>query len=333
MMQEKLEVGRKAVMLAMRTCRLVQEEIIHKNRSISKTDRSPVTIADFLSQAIVCRILKTRFPEIPIVAEESSDILSDPRQADQVNRLLEVAGEIEEIGRIVTPENLLESIDLGTRSTSEYFWTLDPIDGTKGFLRGDQYAVALALIEEGHVQMGILGCPSLEIPSLPGRSGSVIHAVRGGGTWISSPDGDAVLPVSISKQTDTGKMRFVQSFESAHGNLTLQHQIARELKIGSEPVQMDSQVKYGVVASGEAEIYIRIPNPKTPDYKEKIWDHAAGSIVVEESGGTVTDIYGKSLDFGTGITLKNNTGIVVSVPAIHRDILDVIGKSEEIPGA
>ena len=87
---------------------------------------------------------------------------------------------------------------------------------------------------------------------------------------------------------------------------------------------MDSQVKYGVVSSGDAEIYIRIPHPKSPNYKEKIWDHAAGSLLVTEAGGLVTDMYGKKLDFGVGKTLKNNTGVVVAVPRIHKRLLEII---------
>ena len=92
----------------------------------------------------------------------------------------------------------------------------------------------------------------------------------------------------------------------------------------AEALRVDSQVKYGVVATGNAEIYLRIPNPKTPDYREKIWDHAAGSLVVEEAGGVVTDILGKRLDFSTGKTLKNNRGIIASVPVVHNLIIKIL---------
>ena len=52
-------------------------------------------------------------------------------------------------------------IDRGGRESGHRFWTLDPIDGTKGFLRGDQYVVALALVVKGEVQIGALACPNL----------------------------------------------------------------------------------------------------------------------------------------------------------------------------
>ena len=104
----------------------------------------------------------------------------------------------------------------------------------------------------------------------------------------------------------------------------MQLQIARTLEMQADPVQLDSQAKYAIVATGNAEIYLRIPNPRTPDYKEKIWDHAAGSLVVEQAGGFVSDIDGKKLDFSVGRTLDNNRGVFASVPSVHNRILDII---------
>jgi 3'(2'), 5'-bisphosphate nucleotidase len=124
-------------------------------------------------------------------------------------------------------------------------------------------------------------------------------------------------------------MRFVESYVSAHGNQDLQEKIAKTLKIGKPPVQLDSQVKYTIVGSGNAEIYLRIPNPKSPDYKEKIWDHAAGSLIVTEAGGLVTDIHGNELDFSKGRKLTENSGILACVPSIHSDVISAIKKYRE----
>ena len=63
-----------------------------------------------------------------------------------------------------TPEAIAAWIDKGNGNIAPRYWTLDPIDGTKGFIRGDQYAIALALIEQGQVKVGVLGCPSLPFP-------------------------------------------------------------------------------------------------------------------------------------------------------------------------
>src|SRR5690606_27076032 len=81
-----------------------------------------------------------------------------------------------------SPEQVLSWVDCGGAAPDPQgrFWTLDPIDGTKGFLRGEQYAIALALIEQGRVVLGVLGCPNL--PGTGGSRGVVMAAVRGTGT-------------------------------------------------------------------------------------------------------------------------------------------------------
>jgi 3'(2'), 5'-bisphosphate nucleotidase len=84
---------------------------------------------------------------------------------------------------------------------------------------------------------------------------------------------------------------------------------------------MDSQAKYGAVASGQAALYLRLPSPKSPDYRENIWDHAAGAIVVEEAGGRVTDMYGKPLDFASKPKMMENQGVIVSNGIIHDTVL------------
>lgn len=121
-------------------------------------------------------------------------------------------------------------------------------------------------------------------------------------------------------------MRFVESYESSHSDKNTQLEISRQLQIATPPEQMDSQVKYGIVASGQAEIYLRIPNPATPDYQEKIWDHAAGSLIVEEAGGKVSDIDGNKLDFRTGKTLARNRGILATNGAVHDRVLKTIAE-------
>ena len=78
----------------------------------------------------------------------------------------------------------------------------------------------------------------------------------------------------------------------------------------------------GVLSRGEASIYLRLPTRK--DYEEKIWDHAAGYIVVKEAGGNVTDCMGNELDFSLGRTLKNNTGIVGTNGKFHQEVIKAV---------
>ena len=216
-------------------------------------------------------------------------------------------------------------IDRGVDAPGERYWTLDPIDGTKGFLRGAQYATALAYVENGVVQLGVLGCPNIR-PDLGediGGVGSLLVASRGGGSWIAPLRGDlsSFRPLSVSDQSDTGQARLMRSFESGHTNTSQIDAFQQELGGEAEPVRMDSQVKYALLASGKGEIYLRLLSADRPDYREKIWDQAAGSIIVEEAGGMVTDLNGKDLDFSQGRTLKENRGICASNGQLHADAL------------
>ncbi len=326
MFDKDMETGQRAVIEAMRMCKTIQKELTRAD-SITKADKSPVTIADFTSQAVICKILKGRFPGIPIVAEECSEALKKPEHKEVLEKIFYYIDGDAAVRSILNKKNLFRCIDLGGSEPGEGpFWTLDPIDGTKGFLRGEQFAVALALIVGGEVKLGILGCPNLEVPGQSSRHGYLLSAVKGRGTQLLNVESDEKREVGVSTITDPQRMRFVESYVSSHSNMEMQLQIARILEMERDPVQMDSQVKYSVVATGNAEIYLRIPHPKTPDYKEKIWDHAAGSIIVEEAGGVVSDIFGKKLDFNAGKTLKNNRGIFASVPSVHDRILGIIKK-------
>ncbi|MGD2088190.1 MAG: 3'(2'),5'-bisphosphate nucleotidase [Candidatus Aminicenantes bacterium] len=324
MLENELKTGRQAVLEAMRISRIVQKELARED-CITKKDKSPVTVADFTAQAIVCKILTEQFPDIPIVGEERSDALKKPENKETLDKIIHYIENDGKISEILNRDNLMLSIDLGGGDpTSQTFWTLDPVDGTKGFLRGEQFAIALALIDEGKVKLGILGCPNLTLPDQQANRGYLFFAVKNQGTQLFNVESSETRKVNCSSISDPKMMRFVESYESSHSNLDMQLQIARTLEMEREPVRLDSQVKYGIVASGNAEIYLRIPNPKTPGYREKIWDHAAGSLVVEEAGGVVTDIFGKKLDFSAGKTLKNNSGVFASVPYIHGRILEII---------
>ena len=85
---------------------------------------------------------------------------------------------------------------------------------------------------------------------------------------------------------------------------------------------MDSQAKYGSIARGAGDIYLRLPTSKT--YQEKIWDHAAGDLIVREAGGQVTDTLGRRLDFTRGRTLAENKGVVAAPAAVHGQVLQAV---------
>jgi HAL2 family 3'(2'),5'-bisphosphate nucleotidase len=316
MLQKEKEIGLQAVSNAMALAGTIQREMTGRN-TLTKTDRSPVTIADFAAQALICKILSSHFPRLPIVGEEDSLAI---RQVENRGLSDKICSYLRRQDDTLSAQQIWDYIDLGGGEPNGTFWTLDPIDGTKGFLRGEQFAIALALIMDGRVSLGILGCPNW------GAGGTLFWATENGDSWKMEVANGKTEPVQVSALSDSRQMKFVESYESSHSDKDTQLEISRCLAIKNPPEQMDSQVKYGIVAAGAAEIYLRIPNPATPDYREKIWDHAAGSMIVEQAGGKVSDIQGKKLDFTTGKTLRQNRGILATNGPIHARVLEIIAE-------
>ena len=311
--ESELEVAVAAVRAASRVCRAVQADLVTA-ATLEKKDKSPVTVADFAAQAVVCGALKAAFPQMPVVGEEDSKELRDDSAADLRAKVAAHAG--------LSETAALDAIDHGgfdpqADPSVGTYWTLDPIDGTKGFLRGEQYAVALGLIENGQVVLGVLGCPNLD-------GGLLMTAVRGAGAKKLSLEGEGVAgeAVGVSGVTEPAQANFCESVESGHSDQDASVKIAAALGITAEPYRIDSQCKYAAVARGDAAIYLRLPT--RPGYREKIWDHAAGMLVVEEAGGTVTDVRGEALDFSRGRTLEHNRGIIATNGKFHEQVVAAV---------
>lgn len=327
--QEK-HVAITAVTAAAKLCEQVRRE--QSSLVITKPDRSPVTVADFGAQAVICRALSEAFPTDAIIGEESSSLLREGELAPGASpaiteHLAQVTKYVQTQVTGATPEAVTDWIDRGNGKVEARYWTLDPIDGTKGYIRGDQYAIALALVEDGEVKLGVLGCPALAVDTTQPASkrGVIFVAVRGQGATMIPLGGGAPQPIQVNS-TDDSFLRLIESVESRHGNLAMQEAVAQAVGLSAPILRLDSQAKYGVVARGEAALYIRIPIPQAWDRKENTWDHAAGAIVVEEAGGRVTDIYGQPLDFSFGTQLDNNQGIIASNGAIHQAVLAAVAQ-------
>jgi len=313
-------VAIEAVVKACKLCRAVQAAHL-SGGVIDKEDKSPVSVADFGAQAVVSDHLAATFPDDPLVGEEDSALLRQPENATLKETVLKHV-------RLISPQ--LEDKDIFAaldRCNAEggskgRFWALDPIDGTKGFLRGDQYAVALALIEDGRVRLGVLGCPSLPLLSLQGQGGSLFVGVRGQGSAIRDIDRDEERKITVADIANPSDALFCESFESSHSSHGDMDQIVKLLGVRKPALRMDSQAKYGILARGDGTVYLRLPTKKS--YVEKIWDHAAGCILVEEAGGKVTDLAGKPLDFSQGKTLVKNKGVIATNGKLHQVVLEAV---------
>lgn len=321
-----LTAAREAVVAAAGVTRQIQAAL-DEVRAITKDDRSPVTVADYASQAIVALILRERLGRVHLVGEEHSEFLRDEDHAAHRDAVLAA---VREVFPDLTQDQLLDAIDLGAGDTHHAgFWTLDPVDGTKGFLRGQQYAISLAYIESGRPVVGVLGCPNLPLDfgrgfDDPDGAGSLYFAIRGDGCAESKGDDPDAPATTIHRaQPQPGApLRVCASVEQAHTKSSEVDEVVARVGPAGEPARLDSQAKYAVVARGQADAYLRLPTRR--GYIERIWDHAAGSLIAAEAGVAVTDIHGNQLDFSQGRGLERNAGIVCAPPRIHGALLGAI---------
>ncbi|KAF9045713.1 nucleotidase HAL2 [Hymenopellis radicata] len=310
-----------------------------KNETLTKGDKSPVTVGDYAAQAVISSMIHKAFPGDPIVGEEDAKELRVDSGKEMRDRIVELAneaitrelgvGDVKEWGigpgQELTPDELLDSIDRGNfeGGRSGRMWTIDPIDGTKGFLRGEQYAVCLSLIVDSKVQVGVIGCPNLpyDLSKPDGQVGCIFVAVRGQGAEQMNLEGSQPVPISIPSFSPS-QLNFLESVEAAHSSHSTNDKISTLLAITRNPIRMDSQAKYGALARGDGGAYMRMPTGV--GYREKIWDHAPGSLLVEEAGGVVSDSRGLPLDFGLGRTLGENFGVIATGKNWHTKVLSAV---------
>lgn len=319
----------------------------HSKGTLTKTDSSPVTIGDFGAQALIIASIKSAFPDDEVVGEEDADDLR--ANADlknlvwdlvQAAKLSDSSAEATIGGPIKSADDMLTALDGGASQggSKGRIWALDPIDGTKGFLRGGQYAVCLALMVDGVPTVGVIGCPNLPVDDkapLDSKIGSDADDKEGNGVLFGAVKGQGATSraltagalaepktITMSPLPDVSQATFCESVEAGHSSHGDQAAIATKLGITKDSVRMDSQAKYCSIARGAGDLYLRLPTSKT--YQEKIWDHAAGVVLVQEAGGEVSDAYGKPLNFGIGRTLKENKGIIAAPKSVHAQVIEVV---------
>ncbi|KAJ0097094.1 hypothetical protein Patl1_27972 [Pistacia atlantica] len=360
---KELAAAKKAASLAAQLCQALNscslspsckvQKVLLQSDVQSKSDKSPVTVADYgmlvvsgraaCSQALVTFVLERELPSEPfsLVAEEDSTDLRNDGATDTLERITKLVNEtITSDGSYSVPtlstEDVLKAIDSGKSEggSAGRHWVLDPIDGTKGFVRGDQYAIALALLDEGKVVLGVLACPNLPLASICGdydkssnnEVGCLFYAEIGAGTYMQSLNGSSPVKVQVTAIENSEEASFFESYEKAHSQHDLSSSIAKKLGVKAPPVRIDSQVKYGALSRGDGAIYMRFPRE---GYREKIWDHAAGCIVVTEAGGIISDAAGNPLDFSKGKYLDLNVGIIVTNQKLMPKLLKAVKESLE----
>ncbi len=217
-----------------------------------KRDNSPLTQADLASHRVIDEELTRIAPEWPVLSEESKEIPFDQRRGWQ------------------------------------RFWLVDPLDGTKEFLkRNGEFTVNIALMEEGRPILGVVYAPAMD---------RMYYAARGAGAWKA--EGGAVAAIRIGR-AEHGRIRVVTSRSHASREDNLSPYTGGDA--ACDFVTMGSSLKFCLVAEGAADVY-----PRTGPTME--WDTAAAQCVVEQAGGTVTDLEGNPMSYNKAVLL--NPGFV-----------------------
>lgn len=338
-----------AVRLASALCQTVQAQLKSAEK-VEKDDSSPVTVADYGAQALVAWSLQRSLPgqRFSMVAEEDAKELRQPEGSAMLNRITSLVNKaISENVPGAEALNSAQVADLIDQGDSEggpsgRHWVLDPIDGTRGFVGMRQYAVCLGLLDRGNVVLGVLGCPNMPHWAISDvdcnekgkcetynetKIGCIFAAQRNKGAFVGPLFGSTSLPsiqIRCNDSLSPEEVRYMESFEARHSNHTLSFAISEHVGIELPPLRLDSQAKYGALSRGDASVFMRFP-PST--YREKIWDHAAGAVIVEEAGGCITDALGNQLDFSKGRFFPDlNGGIVAATPSMHRAIMSALQK-------
>lgn len=154
----------------------------------------------------------------------------------------------------------------------------------------------------------------------------MLIAVKGQGAYQRSLADPTETKISVSGQAEGDKAVLTESPNSSHSSPHLTS-IREDLGTTADPLLIDSQCKYAVVARGDSDVYLRYSGLT---YKECIWDHAPGVIIVEEAGGSVEDMSGKPLDFSLGRKLTGNVGLVVTNSKLRDTVFKSIEKIDPI---
>jgi 3'(2'), 5'-bisphosphate nucleotidase len=236
-------------------------------------------------------------------------------------------------------EELFEAIDLGGSGKGGHegrIWMLDPIDGTAKFLRGEQYAVSLALVKDGREVVGVIGCPNLSLKT--GRveetsvdaegMGFMLSAVRGEGAVIRPMGKGGLRPAqrierSVDGPKDIKDLHFVDYTTSETYATEKVRRVAATLGAVFPWTEIwSSHMRYVSLIVGDGDVQVRIPVKKNSAFY--VWDHAGTQLIYTEIGGKITDLEGNDIEFGMGRQLSSNWGLVAAKEGVHARILQVV---------
>ncbi|KAL4932308.1 uncharacterized protein BDV17DRAFT_279568 [Aspergillus undulatus] len=319
--------------------------------SFDKSDDTPVTISDFGAQSLLIAAIHHIFPDDDIVGEEDSKTLR--AQPELLERTWELVSstrlECEEsetlLSRPNSREEMLKLIDLGALGSCKpkgRTWVLDPVDGTATFMRGQQYAVCLGLVEDGKQRVGVTGCPNLDLAhgeiheEQADRAGKgvMVFAVAGQGSFTRPMGTGSLLEPATRIQakeqiTEPSEIRFIDCKAATSSDYDVNARLAERLGAPWPPRSdlWSAQLRYIAIAVGGCNVLIKIP--RKASYRSNCWDHVGGMLIVEELGVKVTDLNGDPVDLTLGRRLAGCEGMVIAPASIHGRIVDAVKQQRQ----
>ncbi|MGZ3458539.1 MAG: inositol monophosphatase family protein [Archangium sp.] len=305
-----------AVRLACELCRRVQASKAGFSR---KGDSSPVTLADYGAQALLCRAIRRHFPEDGIIAEERGEAFLSlpPEQREQAVRLV---GKL--LGEPVIEEDFVRWLEHGRGVRVDRTWVIDPVDGTEGFIHGRAYSVGVGTLVEGEPADGIIGAPVS-----PLDEGGTLFFTDGGGAWAEPLEGGEPRALHVSDRVDPPSLRVAESYVMGRRSREIADRVYAAAGIDARRIKRyDGMVKYALVAAGAVELFIRGPRDiqKNP---HKLWDHVAGTALVRAAGGQVTRLDGRRVDFSQGAELRGTLGLIASNGRVHPRLVEAMART------
>lgn len=320
--------------------------------TLEKDDLSPVTVADFAVQALLTATFARAFPGDTIVGEEdASGLRENSTLLKRVWALLQGldARLRQECTLPSSPEHMCELIDLAGSSkpaTTGRTWIFDPIDGTKTYLRGQLYAINIGLLVDGQQMLGSIGCPNLSMEATAPLNnadvdveggGCIVYAVRGQGAHVRSiRDGNlsrrlhaqqAAAAADEDGKDRTQACRFVTCVSLVDSALDdrLHGEIAARLDAAASFPGCDLVpwvLRWAALALGLGNTTVWVY--KSRGRHAKVWDHAGAVLLFEETGGKVTDVLGRDLNWTAGRKMEGNFGFVAAADTAHAGVLAVV---------
>ncbi|KAL2018969.1 hypothetical protein VTK56DRAFT_10194 [Thermocarpiscus australiensis] len=341
----ELEVAIKAAQMATHISRTVlsMAELDEKagGFGILKDDLSPVTLADFAIQALLTRTLRRAFPQDGFVGEESADELR--QNPNLASRVLAIIAECVDRDLFRDAEDLCQVIDSCTTSNpggadSGRIWVFDPIDGTKTYIRHEQYAINIALLEGGSQVLSVVACPLLSMDAEapvcdasidPTGRGCILYAVRGHGAYVRPLPGDPgeVQPRRLERHAEhvpPDGLRCVTCWASLDSGVDEVHKaVAERLGVPFPGCDLLGWVlRWVALALGLGNMTVWVYRKR--ERCAKLWDHAGAMLLLEEVGGMITDVHGKQIDLNSGRKLKANFGFVAAPRNLHQMVLRTV---------